>query len=76
MKKVLIKYGQPGWIVYMDSNQDDFHLFKSNEGAKLVKFLCEEVASMKLDQILDARRQEILSGIQKIDEVYGRAEQK
>lgn len=72
MKRATIKYSQQGWIVYPDNNPEDFYLFKSNEPEKLVKFLCERIAGIKIDSIVEARKQEIIAQSKKIDEVYGR----
>lgn len=72
MKRTLIKQSQQGWIVYLDNNPDDFYLFKSNEPERLVKFICERVAGIKMDQMVEARQQEIKNESSKIDEAYGR----
>lgn len=66
MKRALIKYSQQGWIVYPDHNPEEFYLFKSNEPEKLVKFLCERIAGIKIDQIIQARNEEMATESRKL----------
>lgn len=60
MKRASIKYGQQGWIVYPENNSEDFYLFKSNEPERLVKFLCERIAGIKIDDVIKMRKDEII----------------
>ena len=57
--KTTIRSSQSGWVVYFDNDATNFTVFRSDEPERFIKFICEHVASIKVDQLFSARLDEI-----------------
>lgn len=55
----VIRVSQTGWLVYNAANPDNFHVFRSDEPERFVKFVAEKIGHVKVDQIVSARLAEI-----------------
>jgi hypothetical protein len=54
-----IRSSQSGWVVYFDNDVNNFKVFRSDEPERFVKFLTENVANIKVDQLLTKRQAEM-----------------
>lgn len=53
--KTTIRSSQSGWVVYFNNDVNSFVPFRSDEPQRLLKFLCENVAGIKIDEVVTSR---------------------
>jgi hypothetical protein len=57
--KTTIRSGPGGWVVYFDNDVNNFMAFRSDEPVRLLRFLSEKVANIKVDVLVQARLAEM-----------------
>lgn len=68
-KKVTIRVSQSGWVVYFGTDVENFVVFRSDEPERFVKFISENVAGIKVDQLVRARQEEIQAAANSFGEI-------
>lgn len=65
--KTTIRTSQAGWVVYFGNDVENFVVFRSDEPERFVKFICERVGGIKVDQLLATRKAEIEQAAKQFD---------
>jgi hypothetical protein len=68
-ERTTIRANQSGWVVYFGNDVANFKVFTSLEPERFIEFICENVANIKVDQLIQRRREEIERASKQFDKV-------